>query len=451
MNAPPLFALKGTIIHTPTIDKFEYFSDAYLLCSNGKVAGIIEKLPEAFQGIQVLDHTGKLIIPGMCDMHQHAPQYAFRGLGQNIEKPDWDSWFDLYAFPEEKRYQDLDYAEKAYSRLIQDLLKSTTTRLCTFATIHRPATELLMDLLAQSGLCAYVGKVNMDRNSAPGLLETTDETLAETRLWLSRYAGKYPHVKPIITPRYTPSCTDAAMRGLAALMNEYQVPVQSHLSEGLDEMAWVHQLMPDIDFYAQAYDRFGMMGTTQPALMAHCVFSTSEECSMLCSRHVMIAHCPDANLNYSGTAAPVLNYIRMGAKVGLGSDVAGGHTLNLLRIISEAITASKVHWAYRERTGLPGEKRDVLTLANAFYLATKGGGAFWGNVGSFEPGYAFDAVVLDDSRIADYQPRSPYERLERLVCLGDDRETVEKFVNGICVYQKAAPPFDERSGCNGID
>ena len=70
-------------------------------------------------------------------------------------------------------------------------------------------------------------------------------------------------------------------------------------------------------------------------------------------------------------------------------------------------------------------------------MATKGGGSFWGKVGSFEPGYAFDAVVLDDSRIADECPRSVYERVERLACLGDDRETVEKYVNGTLVYSKS--------------
>lgn len=438
MTSQQPFALKGAIIHTPTFDRFEYYTDAYLLCQNQKVLGIYEELPEQYQGIQVIDHTGNLIIPGMCDLHQHAPQYPFRGLGQNIEKPDWDSWFDLYAFPEESRYQDLSYAKKAYTKLVNDLLRTATTRVCTFATIHRPATELLMELLHQSGLCAYVGKVNMDRNSAPGLLETTEETLAETRLWLENCADKYPNVKPIVTPRYTPSCTDAAMEGLSALMNEFQVPVQSHLSEGPDEITWVHQLMPDIDFYGQAYDRFGMMGTTQPSLMAHCVFSKEEEIDMLCRNQVMIAHCPDANLNYSGTAAPILKYVRRGGRVGLGSDVAGGRTLNLFRIILEAIIASKVHWSYCERTGAPDEKRDVLTLANAFYLATKGGGAFWGKVGSFEPGYAFDAVVLDDSRITDFNERSVYERLERMINIGDDRETKEKYVNGRCVYRKGA-------------
>ncbi len=433
-----LFALKGDIVHTPTFERFEYADDAYLLCQGGRVLGICNELPEKFRDIPVIDHSGKLIIPGMCDLHQHAPQYMFRGLGQNIEKPDWDSWFDLYAFPEEKRYADLAYAEKAYGRLVQDLVKSATTRICTFATIHRSATELLMKLLHESGLSAYVGKVNMDRNSGEGLQETTEETLAETRKWLERCAGRYPNVRPILTPRYIPSCTEESMRGLELLMEEFQVPVQSHLSESLDEIAWVHQLMPDIQYYAQGYDRFGMLGSKAPALMAHCVFPQDGEFDLLCSRNVMIAHCPNANLNYSGTAAPVLSYVRHGAKVGLGSDVAGGQNINMLQVTHAAIMASKIHWAYCERTGAAGEKRDVLTLANAFYLATKGGGAFWGKVGSFEPGYQFDAVVMDDSRLADLHTRSTYERVERLISLGDDRETLEKYVDGVRVYSRQA-------------
>ena len=430
------FALKGDIVHTPTFDRFECFDNAYLLCQSGRVLGVFRELPEKFRNLPVIDHSGKLIIPGMCDLHQHAPQYMFRGLGQNIEKPDWDSWFDLYAFPEEKRYADLTYAEKAYGILVQDLVKSATTRICTFATIHRPATELLMRLLHKSGLSAYVGKVNMDRNSGEGLQESTDETLAETRIWLESCVELYPEVRPILTPRYIPSCTEKSLCGLGHLMEEFQIPVQTHLSESLDEIAWVCRLMPDISYYAQGYDRFGMLGTKVPSLMAHCVFPQGEEFDLLCSRNVMIAHCPNANLNYSGTAAPVLSYVRHGAKVGLGSDVAGGQNINMLQVTHAAIMASKIHWAYCERTGAAGEKRDVLTLANAFYLATKGGGAFWGRVGSFEPGYQFDAVVMDDRRLADLHPRSTYERIERLISLGDDRETLEKYVNGVKIYSR---------------
>ena len=78
------FALKGTIVHTPTIDQFEYFEDSFLVCENGKVNGIYKELPVPADTIKVYDYSGKIIIPGMCDMHIHAPQYVFHGMGQNL-------------------------------------------------------------------------------------------------------------------------------------------------------------------------------------------------------------------------------------------------------------------------------------------------------------------------------------------------------------------------------
>lgn len=122
-------------------------------------------------------------------------------------------------------------------------------------------------------------------------------------------------------------------------------------------------------------------------------------------------------------------------KVGIGTDSAGGVSLNMLRMTYEAMMVSKVRWAYVERKS-PTDKKRALTLANAMYLATKGGGSLWGKAGSFEPGYYFDAVVLDDSRIKDFIPRSPYERLERLVSQSDDREIAAKYVNGRPVYRQ---------------
>lgn len=424
------YVLKGTIVYTPDAERFVFNEESYLVCEEGKVEGIYKELPEKFQSWYIYDYGDNLIIPGMCDMHMHAPQYGFRGMGQNIENSDWSSWFSRYAFPDESRYKDLEYAKKAYERLTDDLLRTTTTRIVAFASLHREATELLMQILDAKGFVGYVGKVNMDRNSMDGLLETTEESLQETRLWLLNTKDKYKHIKPIITPRYTPSCTDEVMRGLSKLIREYKVPVQSHLSEGLDEMAWVKELKPEIDFYGQAYDQYDMFGTIVPTVMAHCVFSSEKEIELLCSRNIWIAHCPNSNLQGSGTAAPVLQYMRSGAKVCLGTDASGGNTLSMMRIISDAMLASKVRWAYTERNGDPNAVRDFLPLTGAFYLATKGGGSFWGKAGSFEKGYDFDAVVLDDSRVADFCKRTTYERVERMVSLSDDRDIRAKFICG---------------------
>ena len=209
-----IFALKGTIVYTPDVDHFVFRENCYLVCKNKKVEGIYSELPDEFKDVYVYDYGSNLIVPGMCDMHMHAPQYGFRGLGQNIENSDWSSWFSRYAFPDESRYADLEYAKKAYERLANDLLHTTTTRFVAFSSLHRKATELLMQIMAEKGFAAYIGKVNMDRNSMEGLIESTEESLNETKLWLENTVGRYDLVKPIITPRYVPSCTDEVMEVL---------------------------------------------------------------------------------------------------------------------------------------------------------------------------------------------------------------------------------------------
>ena len=88
-----------------------------------------------------------------------------------------------------------------------------------------------MELLQKAGLSAYVGKVNMDRNSPEFLIEDTHQSLADTKEWLEASAQFGPLVKPIITPRFVPSCTSELMSGLGNLVQAYNVPVQSHLSE----------------------------------------------------------------------------------------------------------------------------------------------------------------------------------------------------------------------------
>ena len=123
------------------------------------------------------DCGNALILPGLVDLHLHAPQYAFTGLGMDMELLEW---LDTRTFPEEGKYGDMAYAEKAYGIFTEDLKNSATTRACIFATRHVPATILLMDMLEGSGLKTMVGKVNMDRNAPDYLCEESAEKI---QLW----------------------------------------------------------------------------------------------------------------------------------------------------------------------------------------------------------------------------------------------------------------------------
>ena len=114
--------------------------------------------------------------------------------------------------------------------------------------------------------------------------------------------------------------------------------------------------------------------------------------------------------------------------MGLGSDISGGFSLSGFRAISDAIQMSKLFWRLRDTDKKP------LSLSDAFYLATKGGGAFFGKVGSFEQGYAFDALVLDDTFLASPARLDMVSRLERLVYLAGQDCIREKYVSGVKVW-----------------
>ena len=422
-----IFALKGTVCYSKSPQELIFMENAYVVCENGICAGIFPELPEKYSKIPVEDMGNKLIIPGFTDLHLHAPQYAYHGTGMDLELLDW---LNTITFPQEARYADLSYAKKAYSIFVDDLKNSFTTRACIFATLHRPATELLMDMLEESGLTTMVGKVNMDRNGAPELQEESAQASAEdTRQWLEEIKGRYDHTYPILTPRFTPSCTDELMTELGKIQKEYHLPIQSHLSENFGEIAWVKELCPTSRFYGDAYNQFGLFGDKNggkdcPTIMAHCVHSTEEEIQMIKDQDVYIAHCPLSNTDIASGIAPVRKYLDMGLHIGLGTDVAGGFSLSMFHAIADTIQVSKLRWRLMDQSLAP------ITLEEAFYMATIGGGSFFGKVGSFEPGYEFDAMILDDSNLRHPQEITSRDRLERLVYLSDDRNLVGKYVQG---------------------
>jgi len=418
--------LKGDLCYSTTKDHMEFRKDAYLICRDGIITGVYDELPKQYKTFEILDFSGHLIVPGMTDLHVHAPQYAFRGMGMDMELLDW---LNTHTFPEEAKYKDPAYASNAYELFTEDLKTSATTRACIFGTIHVPATLKLMELLNDAGICSYVGKVNMDRNSPDYLIEEGAFSSAEaTSEWILAASGKFPHVKPILTPRFIPTCSDELMEKLRELQKLYDLPVQSHLSENQGEIDWVKELCPDARFYGDAYDRHGLFGKDVPTIMAHCVYSSAEEILRMKENGVYIAHCPQSNTNLSSGIAPVRTYLEHEMNIGLGTDVAGGPGLSMFKAIADAIQVSKLYWR------LVDDSKKPLCMEEGFYLATKGGGSFFGNVGSFEDGYEADILVLDESRMRHPQNLTVKERLERFLYLADDRCVLHKFIEGRQIF-----------------
>ena len=428
---------KAHILYTKEKNHFEVLENGYVAVdADGCVLGVAPDLTSLHvqcsmfnvqcSDADVIDFGDRLLIPAMNDVHVHAPQYRNQGIAMDLELLPW---LQNYTFPEETKYADTAYAERMYRRFIRDLWRFGTMRACVFATSHTESTRLLMRLFRESGMGALVGKVAMNRNCPEGLSESVEDyiqgqesLIAVANSPLSTLHSQLPSlVRPIITPRFIPSCTSEMLRACGELAAKYQLPVQSHLSENKDEIAWVAELEPESTGYGDAYNRYGLFGQT-PTVMAHCVWTEDEELELMKRNRVMVAHCPTSNLNIASGLAPVRTFLEEGVPVGLGSDISGGHDLNIFRMMVYAIQVSKMYYQQHH-------DRQFLTLSEAFWIATKSAGSFFGRVGSFEPGYEFDALVINDSDL-NHDDYSLLERLERYIYLGDDRQIEHRFCRG---------------------
>jgi len=413
---PSKFVIKGTFIDTITKDELR-IRKGYILVENGIIKSFSEQNPD--ETLRIFDYSNKLIIPGLIDLHMHAPQYSFCGTGMDLELLDW---LNTYTFPEESKYKDLDYAKKNYEIFVNDLAKTGTTRAAIFATLHSDSTLLLMDLLEKKKIVAYVGKVAMDRNSPDYYIEKDGEK--ETNYFLEECMKRnYEFVKPIITPRFTPSVSDSYMENLGKLAKKYNLPAQSHLSENLKEIEWVKNLRKNDSFYGESYDKNGLFGKEIKTIMAHCVHCPKEESELIKKNGVYIAHCPTSNSNLTSGICPAAKYLREGYNIGLGTDVAGGHTLDLFEVMRHTIEMSKMRFRYIDC------EEKALTLSEIVYMATNKGGSFFGKVGAFEENYEFDAIVLDESMIKNGKEFNESERLERFI-YNKNGNIEAKFIRG---------------------
>ncbi|MHC1684309.1 MAG: guanine deaminase [Clostridiaceae bacterium] len=411
--------LKGNIIFTETPEKFTIMKDSYIVLIDGKIKEISNELGDKYDKSLVVDYGNKLIIPGMNDLHLHAPQYKNIGIGMDKELIPW---LNSYTFPEESRFKDLTYAKTVYKKVIKELWRQGTTAAALFSTIHKEGTKLLIDLLDKAGLYAFVGKVNMDINSPEYLIENTEESIKDTEEVLTYCKGKSTLVKPIITPRFVPSCSKELMDKLGDLAIKNNLPVQSHLSENIEEISWVKDLHQDSKFYGDVYNTYNLFGQT-PTLMAHCIHSSDEELELIKKNNVMVVHCPISNVNIGSGIMPCRKYLDKGISLALGSDVSGGSSYSIFKTIAYAIQLSKLQWQQS------GKAEKFLSLSEAFYMATKSGGSFFGKIGSFEKDYVFNAIVIDDESLGS-EDYSVVERLERFIYLGDDRNILFRYVNG---------------------
>jgi guanine deaminase len=359
-----------------------------------------QKSRQKAMGMLVTLPQGAYLLPGFVDLHVHAPQYP--QLGSALDVP-LEIWLQQYTFPLEARYADAAFARRSYGLLVRDLVANGTTTALYFATIHQEATRILADICLEAGQRAVIGKVAMDnaeqcpdyyRDASPDqAIRGTEDLIGYIR---SHKANSAALVKPVVTPRFIPSCTDATLEGLGALARQCGCHVQTHCSESDWEHGYVlaRHGITDTD----SLDRFGLLG--RQTVLAHSTLITAEDMATIGARGSGIAHCPLSNAYFSSAVFPLKAALDKGIHVGLGSDISGGPSGSLFDNMRSALMVARMlelgvdpKLGPSERSRHAGARID---FRDAFYCATTGGGvALDLPVGKFSPGYQFDAMVID--------------------------------------------------------
>ena len=401
--------IRATILQTPTPDRLEVLEDQLVVVDDSGVIRSITPAADVAGGAGGADEAVEVLadelvlIPGLIDTHIHAPQWPQLGTGLDLPL---ERWLFEYTFPLEARYEDLGFATTVWDDLVPSLLRRGTTTAVYYGSIHEPATTALAEACIRHGQRAFVGRVAMDHpDGTPEWYRDTDASTAVAASHRSVQAIRsltdpLELVQPIITPRFIPACSDAALEGLGELATATKTLIQTHCSESDWEHGHVLDRFGRTD--TEALHRFGLLA--DHTVLAHATHLTDDDRSLLASVGAGVAHCPLSNAYFSNAVFPARRALDAGVRIGLGTDIAGGPEASVLAQCGQAVTASR-HLADGVDVTTPGERRGVpdsrIDIITAFWMATVGGADLLGiRAGLLEAGRLFDAVAINRTLVA---------------------------------------------------
>ncbi|KAF5221409.1 hypothetical protein ECC02_005470 [Trypanosoma cruzi] len=446
----------GTAFHVPERHKLEVLQDVLIVVSDTE--GIIERIlrpldcdynkvkEEAREaGNLVTLRPRQYLIPGLIDLHVHAPQWPQAGKALHLPL---EEWLQENTFPLEVKYKDVKFAERVYNSLVETLLANGTTTAAYYATIHVESSLELARICLQKGQRAVIGCVAMDIPGAcpdfyrdGSAVDSIDKTAVFVEAVKALKGNERALVLPSVCPRFIPTCSTESLRGLGELVKKYNCHVQTHCSESDWEHNHVIERFKKHDAFA--LDGFGLV--TRRTVLAHSNFLSTEDMDLVLSRGAAVAHCPLSNFYFSNAVFPLKKALDKNLHVGLGTDVSGGNSPSILDNCRYAVAASRAledgvdpNKDEKERSGWKGAR---INFIEAFWLATTQGGVSLDlNIGKFEPGYAFDSLVIDvDARSSNVKVFDSEDSLEhifqKIVYQSTSANITQTWVGGRLVHQ----------------
>lgn len=407
--------------------------DIHIVCDGGLLidgkhivaVGDFSSLNQQYPHAEVIDHSGKWLVPGFIDSHLHYPQtQSIANYGEQLL-----SWLENYTFPTEMQFSDEVHAQKIAQIFLNQLLKNGTTTGFVFSTVHASSCNALFEAANNIDMAIIAGKVCMDRHCPAALQDTADIAQKESAQLIEKWHNKGRN-RYALTPRFAPTSTEAQLAALGELATQYDdVFIQTHLSENKDEIAWVNTLFPHCNGYLDVYDKYNLV--RERAVFGHGIHLAASEWARLGESGASIAFCPTSNLFLGSGLFDMQTAKAHDVHVALATDVGAGTSFSMLKTYADAYKVSQLRNA-------------PICPLEGFYLMTQGSAVAHQldhEIGNLNAGTIADFVIIQPHydeltalRIADTEDFS--DVFFALSILGDDRAIEETWVSGQCCYNK---------------
>lgn len=399
-----------------------HIEDGLLVLRDGRIerrGQAREMLAQLPPGTPLTDCSGCILMPGFVDAHIHYPQTdIIASHGKQLM-----DWLNIYTFPAEGRFADIEYARSVAGFFLDELLRNGTTTAAVYPTVHKHSAEVLFEAAQARRMRLVTGKVMMDRRSPQFLADTAESSYTDSAALIERWHGR-DRLTYAVTPRFVITSSSEQLRFAARLLDEYpDVRMQTHIAENHSEIRLVAEMFPDSRDYLGVYEDFDLV--RPGALFGHCIHFDDSAWRRFAAAGAVAVHCPTSNL-FLGSGLFDIDAARgVNARMALATDVGGGTSFSMLQTMHEAYKVAQMG-------GHP------FTSLDGFYMATLGGARGLGldaHIGNFDTGKEADFIVLDpratpllERRME--QARTLEEKLFVLMILGDDRAVAASWILG---------------------
>ena len=398
-----------------------YYEDGLLVVgTRGEVveAGAARALLPKYSAVPVVCHHNAILLPGFVDTHIHFPQTdVIASYGADLL-----DWLNKYTFPAEATFARREVAGQAAKFFIRQLIINGTTSALVFATSHKHSAEVLFAEAKKRRMRLAAGKVLMNRNAPAALRDSVRQCQTDTRELINKWHGN-GRLSYAITPRFAPTSTPAQLSAAGKLLMEFpDVLLHTHLSENRRELQWVRSLFGAKDYLA-VYEKHNLVG--ERSVFAHAIHLSTSEWRRISAAGCALAHCPLSNMFLGSGLFDIAKARRYKVRTGLGSDVGGGNSFSMFRVMEEAYKTARL-------------RGGDLSPLSMWYAATLGGASairMDSHIGNFQSGKDADFIIADiaSSELLNrrwHQSKTPPEKLFALAMLSSTPQIKATYLMG---------------------